>query len=207
MFLVTAPEAEFRGSLLLLHGSSAPMDHPFMERASRALAQAGLEVSRCEFAYMARRREQGKCPPPSRFPVLQQELRELWGAWPGAEPRFIGGKSLGARVAVSLADRLEATGALCLGYPFHPPGQPEKTRLEPFAGLGVRTLILQGTRDAFGRPAEVGGYALPSCVELCWLPGADHGYETTAQQPDPFQRVTECVSSWLAKRPVPPAPC
>lgn len=200
MFLVTAPQRPLRGSVLFLHGSSAPMDHPFMERASLALSRAGLEVSRVEFAYMDRRREQGKNLPPSRFPILQQELRELWGAWPGAEPRYVAGKSLGARVAVSLANQLEATGALCLGYPFHPPGQPERTRLEPFEGLQVKTLILQGTRDAFGRPAEVGSYALPPAVELCWLQGADHGYETTVGAPEPFEKVTECVVRWLEGR-------
>lgn len=199
MFLVSPPTAPFRGSLLLLHGSGSPMDHPFMEKASTALAAAGLEVSRCEFAYMERRREQGKAPPPSRFPVLQQELRELWGAWAGAEPRYIGGKSLGSRVGLSLVSQLEANGAICLGYPFHPPGQPEKTRLEPFHGLQTRCLIVQGTRDAFGKPGDVEGYALPGCVEICWLNGADHGWETVAGSPEPFAQLTRCVSEWISR--------
>lgn len=175
------------------------MDHPFMEDAAVALAAAGLEVSRCEFAYMARRRDQGKTPPPSRLAVLQQELRELWGAWPGAEPRYAGGKSLGSRVSLSLVAELEAAGAVCLGYPFHPPGQPEKTRLDPFQGLRAPCLILQGTRDPFGKPAEVAGYDLPPAVEICWLNGADHGFDTVVGSPEPFAQVTIRVQQWLSR--------
>ena len=87
---------------------------------------------------------------------------------------YIGGKSMGGRVASLLLDALAAPGpvrgGLCLGYPFHPPGKPQQLRTEHLLTLQTPALFLQGERDPFGRRGEVEGYALSPIPPL--LPGA-----------------------------------
>lgn len=196
MFLVTPPTRRFRGSLLLAHGSGAPWDSPFMEQAATTLAQLGLEVSRFQFDFLAR----GQRRPPSPFARLQEELRQIYRNWPARPPHFLGGKSLGGRVALSLVHELAAQGVLLLGYPFHPPGKLEKTRLQGFVSLSLPTLILQGDKDPFGRPAEVLGYALPECVEIHWLAGADHDFKTSQRYQDAWPQVASRVDLWMANK-------
>jgi predicted alpha/beta-hydrolase family hydrolase len=98
-------------------------------------------------------------------------------------PLFIGGKSMGGRVASLLVDELAASdgvrGCLCLGYPFHPPGKPLQLRTEHLAALRTPTLILQGERDTFGRREEVETYVLSPQVQLGWLPSGDHSFKPT----------------------------
>ena len=168
-----------------------------MEKAARSLAEAGLRVFRYEFAYMAARRHSGKRPPPTRFEKLQEELAALWQTWPVDGPRYLGGKSLGSRVSVSMASRLGANGAIALGYPFHPPGKQENVRLAPFQGLSAPVLILQGTRDPFGTPEEVHHYPLPEQVKIHWIPGGTHDLSVRKSDPDPFTQVRDQVRAWL----------
>ena len=91
-------------------------------------------------------------------------------------PFLIGGKSLGGRVAAMASAEVQgrATGVICLGYPFHPPGKPESTRLPPLAEAPVPVLVCQGDRDPFGNAANVAGYALPSGVDVVWHDDGDH---------------------------------
>ncbi len=63
---------------------------------------------------------------------------------------------------------------ICFGYPFHPPGKPEKLRTEHLAPLRTRSLILQGTRDALGKPEEVATYTLSNQLQVSWLDTGDH---------------------------------
>ncbi|MBN9414693.1 hypothetical protein ABS71_10110 [bacterium SCN 62-11] len=198
MILVSEPNVKALGSILLAHGSGAPMDTPFMDRAAQALNAAGLRVFRYEFAYMASRRETGKRPPPSRFEKLQEELARLWESWEAEGPRYLGGKSLGSRVSVSMASRLGAAGAIALGYPFHPPGKPESVRMAPFENLTCPVLILQGTRDPFGTPEEVAAYPLPEQVKIHWIQGGTHDLSVRKTDPEPFAQVRDQVSTWLA---------
>jgi predicted alpha/beta-hydrolase family hydrolase len=65
-------------------------------------------------------------------------------------------------------------GLVCLGYPFHPPAQPEKTRTEHLVDLVTPTLMIQGDRDRFGTPDEVAGYELSDSIQLDWMPDGDH---------------------------------
>jgi predicted alpha/beta-hydrolase family hydrolase len=68
-------------------------------------------------------------------------------------------------------------GLLCLGYPFHPTGKPEKLRTAHLAELSTPTLICQGTRDPFGLKAEVAGYKLSNAIRLNWLDDGDHDFK------------------------------
>ena len=71
---------------------------------------------------------------------------------------------------------LGVAGLVCLGYPFHPPGQPAKLRTGHLATLRTRTLVVQGERDPFGTRDEVAGYALSPAIGIHWLPGGNHDF-------------------------------
>ena len=132
--LIDGPEAAL-ATVLLAHGAGAPMDSPFMAAIAGGLAEKGWRVVRFEFPSMARMRETGRRQGPDRMPLLQEAFREQVRLerveWP-ERLLFIGGKSMGGRVASLLIDELAAgngvKGCLCLGYPFHPPGKPLTVR-------------------------------------------------------------------------------
>lgn len=167
-----------RATLILAHGAGAPMDSPFMEVMADGLAGLGWRVARFEFPYMAARRTGERRPPPNRQPVLLETWLDVIGhvrkTAAGARATFIGGKSMGGRMASLVADEAAAAGLVCLGYPFHPPGKPERLRTEHLADLRTPTLILQGERDTFGTREEVPGYDLSRKIAVTWLPDGDH---------------------------------
>ncbi|HEX3656106.1 MAG TPA: alpha/beta fold hydrolase [Pirellulales bacterium] len=168
--------ADARWTIALAHGAGAGMDTPFMARFAAGLAAKGLRVVRFEFPYMDERRRSGKRRPPDREPIL----RETWLAvieQLGAKGLVIGGKSLGGRIASLVADDAGVAGLVCLGYPFHPAGQPEKLRVEHLLHLKTPNLIIQGERDALGSRDEVLSYNLPPAIQLKWLPDGDHSFK------------------------------
>jgi len=165
-------------TVVLAHGAGAPMDSPFMEAIAAGLAGHGLRVARFEFPYMTKRRSDGKRRPPDRAPVLLEYWRAVIDEL-GRERLIVGGKSMGGRMASMAAAELEAEGApvrgvACLGYPFHPPGKPERLRVAHLQTIETPTLILQGERDTFGGRSEVDEYDLSQSVRLHWLPDGDH---------------------------------
>ena len=162
-------------TVALAHGAGAPMDSPFMAVFAEGLATRGHRVARFEFPYMAGRREGRR-----RGPDSPRVLAETWLAVIaalGAKRLVIGGKSLGGRVASMIADEAGVSGLLCLGYPFHPPGRPEKLRTAHLALLRTPSLIVQGTRDSLGNQIEVAGYALSSAIAFRWLEDGDHSFK------------------------------
>lgn len=163
-------------TVALAHGAGAPMDSAFMAAFAAGLADRGLRVARFEFPYMARRRAEGTKRPPDRAPVLLDCWRTVIAEL-GPERLVIAGKSMGGRMASLVAGEAGVMGLVCLGYPFHPPGKPERTRTEHLESLKTPTLILQGERDPFGTRAEVAEYALSGAIRVVWLPDGDHGFK------------------------------
>lgn len=163
--------------LLLAHGAGAPMDSAFMNEMAGLLADLGVQVVRFEFAYMAARRTDGKRRPPTPMPGLIDEFQQAISAI-GAGSLFIGGKSMGGRVASMIAADRQLnrgiSGLVCLGYPFHPPGKPEKLRTRHLASISCPGLIVQGERDPFGNVADLSGYELPPQMEVFWSPLGNH---------------------------------
>jgi predicted alpha/beta-hydrolase family hydrolase len=159
----------------LAHGAGAPMDSPFLARFAAGLAARGCRVARFEFPYMAARRR-GERRPPDREPVLRARWAQVAEELSGAAGLVLAGKSLGGRIASMVADEVGARGVVALGYPFHPPGQPERLRTAHLAELVTPMLIVQGTRDPFGGPEEVAGYRLSPRIELAWLEDGDHSF-------------------------------
>ncbi|MGA9723456.1 MAG: alpha/beta family hydrolase, partial [Candidatus Binatus sp.] len=178
--LVDGPETAAK-SFLFAHGAGAPMDSPFMRRVAEGIAASGVRVIRFEFPYMQRRRETGKGGGPDPPRILMQSFREMIDSQGGGRRLMIGGKSMGGRIATMVADDAAALGVVCLGYPFHPPGKLEKTRTGHLETLRTPVLILQGTRDSFGRPEEVAGYKLSPAIRIEWLDDGDHSFKPRAR--------------------------
>lgn len=181
MTYLTDGPADAPATVILAHGAGAPMDSPFMQAFAEGIAAQGLRCARFEFPYMRERRATGKKMPPNRMPILMETWAAAVDAHAGT-PLIIGGKSMGGRVASMLAAELDGKGTpvaglTCLGYPFHPPGKPEKLRLDHFSDLKTPTLILQGSRDPFGTREEVPGWPLPDNVEVHWLEDGEHGFK------------------------------
>jgi uncharacterized protein len=175
-FLIDGPETAAK-SFLMAHSAGAPMDSPFMNRVAEGVAQSGVRVIRFEFPYMRQRRETGKRGAPDPGRVLMQSYRDAIDELGGGRGLVIGGKSLGGRIASMVADEAAVLGVVCLGYPFHPPRQRERTRTRHLENLRTPTLILQGTRDTFGLPEEVSGYKLSPAIRIEWLEDGDHSFK------------------------------
>jgi predicted alpha/beta-hydrolase family hydrolase len=94
-----------------------------------------------------------------------------------SEHLFIGGKSMGGRIASLVADEAKVTGLVCLGYPFHPTGKPNQLRVEHLRSIRTPTLVVQGERDPFGTRQEVSDYKLASRVRVHWLTDANHSFK------------------------------
>lgn len=170
--LIDGP-AQATHTFLLAHGSGAGMASDFMQTMAVGLAAEGIRVARFEFPYMMRTAATGVRRPPDREPVLRQRWEEIIRDFP-AEQLIIGGKSLGGRIASLIADDCGAAGLICLGYPFHPAGRPERLRTTHLRTLRVPTLIAQGERDRLGNKQEVANYPLSDQIQLQWLPDGDH---------------------------------
>ena len=160
-------------TIVLAHGAGAPMDSEFMERTAIGIAGRELRVARFEFPYMVKRRGDGKRRPPDRASVLIEAYLQV-AAELGPKNLVIGGKSMGGRIASMVADEAGVAGLICLGYPFHPPGKPEKLRTKHLRLLETPTLILQGERDPFGKKEEVTSYRLSPSIQVVFLPDGDH---------------------------------
>ncbi len=170
--------------LILAHGAGAPMDSGFMNEVTKLLLARKVAVGRFVFPYMAERRLTGKKRPPDGQQKLLHAWRSIIASCEGRDLLFIGGKSMGGRMATMVAsemvasemaaDEVAVSGVVCLGYPFHPPGRPEKTRTEHLQHLSINTLIVQGTRDTMGTKEDVEGYDLSNHIELFWLEDGNH---------------------------------
>jgi predicted alpha/beta-hydrolase family hydrolase len=180
-FLISGPE-DAVATLLLAHGAGAGMESPFMVQMAALLADRGVRTLRFEFGYMAARRNGGKRKPPPRAQLLSGEHKSAVTAALDLVPRprrlFIGGKSMGGRVASFVADELfqaeTIRGLVCIGYPFHPPKKPDQLRTDHLVTMGCPALIVQGVRDPFGTREEVESYPLPTAIRYHWADDGDH---------------------------------
>ncbi len=178
--LVDGPSSA-KTTIALAHGAGAPMDSAYMQAFAEGLAERGFQVARFEFPYMDDRRKTGKKKPPNRAPILLETWASVIDHF-GPKNLMIGGKSMGGRIAsMSAVDYEEnatpVKGVVCLGYPFHPPGKPEKLRTEHLVNLKTPTLICQGERDPFGTREDVKAYTLSNAIRYHWLADGDHGFK------------------------------
>jgi predicted alpha/beta-hydrolase family hydrolase len=177
-----APSIGAHAALVLAHGAGAPQTHPWMVRMAGALASRGLEVFTFNFLYAESRR---------RVPDKNALLEETWRAAARAvralseaatRNLFIGGKSMGGRIATQVAAVgpgaiPSLAGLVLLGYPLHPPGRPDKPRCSHLEHVQAPMLFVQGSRDAFGTPAELEPIAKPLAsrgTRIFVIEGGDH---------------------------------
>lgn len=194
--------------LLLAHGAGAPMDSPFMDQLAHALSKKGIRVVRFEFEYMDRRRVDGKKRPPPRADKLLAEFEAKVGRYTEASSSlFVGGKSMGGRIASMLASDGDerVNGCVCFGYPFHPPGKPDRWRTDHFSSPASPILIQQGTRDPFGRREEVlSHFAGGQPVDIDWLDDGEHDLKprkaSGMSQSDLIERAAGNAAKWMTRR-------
>ncbi|MBL4940191.1 MAG: hypothetical protein JKY81_00845 [Colwellia sp.] len=169
--------------IIFAHGAGADMQHEFMAQVTVLLNKVNINVLRFNFPYMDKRIALGKRYPPDRMPKLldcYQSIVEgvIMNDKQKSLPLFIGGKSMGARVAATLAGNDDVSkiiqGVFCLGYPFHPTKKEDKLRLEPLQNTKKPILIVQGERDALGTQVEISDYQISTLCRLNFLPDGDH---------------------------------
>lgn len=169
--------------LVFAHGAGAGPDSQFMQSMADALSNHGIVVGRVEFPYWSKIRETGKKRPPDRAPVLDQCFAEAVASASEKFPHlpvWVGGKSMGARVALRAvgqsSSQLPVSGWIGFGFPFHPPGKPERNRLNEMTTMPTNSLIIQGTKDPFGNqiwvPEQVRTHAIRSRIH--WVEQAGH---------------------------------
>ncbi|HAS6971482.1 alpha/beta fold hydrolase [Vibrio parahaemolyticus] len=173
-WIVEGPE---NGPLFVFaHGAGAGMEHDFMTAVAKGLVEQGIRVVRFNFPYMVKRSEDGKKCPPDRAQKLLEAYSEVIAHF-ASSPVVIGGKSMGGRMASLLAEHELVAGIACLGFPFHPPGKPEKFKGDHLASIDKPTLILQGERDTFGKREEFDEFVFSQQVKVSFLPDGDHSFK------------------------------
>lgn len=164
-------------TLILAHGAGAAMDSDWMNEVTQRLVDRGLQVVRFEFPYMRQRRATGKKRPPDRAPKLLDTWRQVRDLFREHTNLFIGGKSMGGRIASLVADESDVAGLICLGFPFHGAGKGLGERADHLKTIETPTLIIQGTRDPLGSQETVGDFELSPKASFLWLPDGNHGFQ------------------------------
>ncbi len=206
-----------KAQIIFAHGAGANMHHDFMKQITALFNQNNINVLRFNFPYMDRRAETGKRYPPNRMPMLIDCFKTVVAEAVQNKcinyplPLFIGGKSMGGRVAAMLAGDDDIAqliqGVFCVGYPFHPPKKPEKLRLEPLQDTQTPIFIVQGDRDTLGAEQEIVDYELSSLCQITFLADGDHSLKPrvksgfTAQQhmKSAVQRIVVFIDRQLSK--------
>jgi predicted alpha/beta-hydrolase family hydrolase len=217
-------------SLILAHGAGANQMSAFMVRFASALAARGIDTVTFNFLYSEARRRV-----PDRNDKLEACWRKVIGAFhdgkfgkrAAADKLFIGGKSMGGRIASQVAASIafsgevdtrfavenastqrassDTAGLVLLGYPLHPPGQPDKLRTKHLPAIRAPLLVVQGSRDAFGTPDELRPILdqLAAPAELYVVEGGDHSYKVAKKavpnQEQVHELVLDEVERWLRR--------
>lgn len=188
--------------LVLGHGANNTMDYPLIADLHARLARQGLVTVRFNFPYA----EEGRNKPDADellegvFRLVLEYVGEM-EEFKGLE-MFLGGKSMGARLAAQLvAQEVGASGLVFLGYPLHPPGKLENLRDKPLYQLPCPALFIQGSRDPFCRLDLLGKVMgqMPVRSDLHVIPKADHSYEAAggAMAPELMQEITRVILGWM----------
>jgi predicted alpha/beta-hydrolase family hydrolase len=180
-------------TLLLGHGAGGGIDSPDLEALAADLPRQGVSVVRVEQPW----RVAGKRVAP-RPQVLDECFVAAANKLRVRTPLVVGGRSAGARSAARSARELGASGCLALAFPLHPPGRPDRSRVEELTAVTVPTLVVQGERDTFGTPDE-----FPPDCELAVVPGADHGFKVpkrgVVSAEEAMAIVVEAVLEWIVR--------
>jgi predicted alpha/beta-hydrolase family hydrolase len=172
-----------KGAVVLGHGAGGGFEAPDLVAATAAANEVGFTVALVLQPYrVAGKRSQ---PVPAKLDeAWVAAVQELHDGALGGLPLVSGGRSAGARVACRTAAETGAAAVLCLAFPVHPPGKPEKSRIDELDGVEVPVLVVQGESDPFGMPHDAPGR------EVVRVRG-NHGLKA-----DP-ETLGEAVRRWL----------
>ena len=189
--LADGTSADPAGTLVLGHGAGGGAEAPDLAAVTSAVADAGWRVLRVEQPW----RVAGKriAPAPPRLDVAWTAVLDALRTGDALSgPLVLGGRSAGARVACRTAVPLGADGVLCLAFPLHPPGRPERSRAAELTGAGVPVGVVQGETDTSGRPEEVAAVLTGVATASVYAVPGDHSLRQT---PDV---VAAAATAWLA---------
>jgi predicted alpha/beta-hydrolase family hydrolase len=208
-------------TLVLGHGAGAPQTHPWMVKMAHALAARRIDVVTFNFLYSEAKR---------RVPDKNDVLEATWRAAidsvltrtgrPATSPEgnaratsrsrrlFIGGKSMGGRIATQVASKggLSVSGLVLLGYPLHPPGKPAQLRAAHLPGVPWPMLFVQGSRDVFGTPDELRPVVerLSEGSRMFVVEGGDHSLSRPKASGESLEgtlsRVAEEIADFTSSR-------
>src|SRR3954453_5297429 len=188
------------------HGAGAGRNSPFMVRFAKGMADRGISAATFDFPYMAAKRGAPDKPAvlEASWRAAVDEARRVFGEL----PLFIGGKSMGGRIASHIASQGTPglAGVFFLGYPLHPPGAPDKRRDAHLPAIAEPMLFVQGSRDTFGTSDEIAAL-LPTLqrATLHVVNDGDHSFKVRArsgQKPDQvLDDVMDVVVSWMMSLP------
>jgi hypothetical protein len=184
--------------IILAHGAGQGMSSPFMTFFHAELEARGLKCVLFNFDYMEQKR---KMPDPQ--PKLQARYRSVvTEVVDKYHPKrlFIGGKSMGGRVASYIASDLpNLNGLIFLGYPLHPPGKPEQLRDSHLYGLTIPMLFISGTKDTFATKdlLEKVVRKIGSNATLSWVQGGDHSLKRTRNDRESLQAAVTTIEQWV----------
>jgi predicted alpha/beta-hydrolase family hydrolase len=185
-------------TLLLSHGAGNGIDTRDLAALAAALPRNGITVARFEQPWRTAGRKVATAPA-----TLDVGLTAAANALRTRTPLVVGGRSAGARSAARCARTLGASGCLALSFPLHPPGKPERSRLEELLGAGLPTLVVQGERDPMGRPEE---FPEDPRFDLTVVPGADHGFAVARSagltEAEAMEVVVEATLEWVVREVV-----
>jgi len=169
--------AEQPSSILVLgHGAGGGVGAVDLELLTRNLPAIGTSVVKFEQPWRTAGRKAG-APPPKLDEAWCAALDWLVGQEWAQHQLLVGGRSAGARVACRTASRTKPAAIVCLAFPLHLPGRPDKSRVAELLAPEVPRLVLQGTKDSFGTPEQIRiAIGTAEGIKLVELPGADHGY-------------------------------
>lgn len=202
MDLRVYPSDSASAAIVVAHGAGAGQMSPFLVRTARGLASRGLSCATFDFGYI----EAGKrVPDPA--PVLEARWREAIDLAAQALPRlplFIGGKSMGGRIASHVAAQGVGgiAGLVFLGYPLHPPGRPQQRRDAHLPRIEEPMLFVQGSRDTFGTAEEI-RELLPRLrrATLHEVAGGDHSFKVGGRgapaADEVLTGVLDAVERWI----------
>jgi hypothetical protein len=197
------PVESARVAIILAHGAGAGQSSPFMVAAAKGLASRGVAAATFDFGYIAAGRKVPDAPA-----VLEQRWRDAIGAARHAFADlalFIGGKSMGGRIASQVAAQGvpgHLAGLVFLGYPLHPPGKPQQRRDAHLPSIREPMLFVQGSRDTFGTASEIGGL-IPRLqrATLHEVVDGDHSLKVPAGSGRPttdvFEEVLNVAVEWM----------
>lgn len=194
--LVTYRSRRPVATLLLSHGAGNGVDTRDLAALARDLPRHGITVVLLEQPWKVAGRKIASPPP-----TLDVGLRAGAEMLRTRTPLVVGGRSAGARSAARSARALGASGCLALAFPLHPPGRPERSRVEELLGAGVPILVVQGENDPMGRPEE-----FPADVDLTVVPGGDHGFAVPRRgalsEADAMAVIVEATLEWIVREVV-----